>query len=158
MSGGENRKNRAAYTREGRKQLFAVLQSARGSSGDSLIRFLYLMDCLFLLVLWAVTYRATLHFILVTKPCLFWLLIFIFHCNSIVCFWSYVIGRLCLTMNFMLILTFIRKVTQFLIHYIYMYSVGWQAFNYECSWNFNLPLVFVCQLSMTTDLFEFWHF
>lgn len=33
MSGGDNRKNRAAYTREGRKQLFAVLQSARGSSG-----------------------------------------------------------------------------------------------------------------------------
>ena len=33
MAGGDNRKNRAAYTREGRKQLFAVLQSARGSSG-----------------------------------------------------------------------------------------------------------------------------
>lgn len=28
-------KNRAAYTREGRKQLFAVLQSARGSNGES---------------------------------------------------------------------------------------------------------------------------
>lgn len=27
-------KNKAAYGREGRKQLFAVLQSARGSSGD----------------------------------------------------------------------------------------------------------------------------
>lgn len=34
MAGVDNRKNRAAYTREGRKQLFAVLQSARGSSGD----------------------------------------------------------------------------------------------------------------------------
>ncbi|KAI8542191.1 hypothetical protein RHMOL_Rhmol08G0119000 [Rhododendron molle] len=32
ITGGDNRKNRAAYTREGRKQLFAVLQSARGSS------------------------------------------------------------------------------------------------------------------------------
>lgn len=32
MTGGDNFKNRAAYTREGRKQLFAVLQSARGSS------------------------------------------------------------------------------------------------------------------------------
>ena len=37
MTGGDNVKNRAAYTREGRKQLFAVLQSARGSSGDWLI-------------------------------------------------------------------------------------------------------------------------
>lgn len=27
-------KNKAAFTREGRKQLFAVLQSARGSTGD----------------------------------------------------------------------------------------------------------------------------
>ncbi|KAL0288139.1 UNVERIFIED_CONTAM: hypothetical protein Scaly_2740300 [Sesamum calycinum] len=36
MSGGDNRKNRAAYTREGRKQLFAVLQSARGSSASVL--------------------------------------------------------------------------------------------------------------------------
>lgn len=36
MTGGENRKNRAAYTREGRKQLFAVLQSARGSSASVL--------------------------------------------------------------------------------------------------------------------------
>ena len=35
LAGSENWKNRAAYTREGRKQLFAVLQSARGSSGDS---------------------------------------------------------------------------------------------------------------------------
>ena len=34
MAGGENQKNRAMYTREGRKQLFAVLQGARGSSGD----------------------------------------------------------------------------------------------------------------------------
>ncbi|KAL0450314.1 UNVERIFIED_CONTAM: hypothetical protein Slati_1587800 [Sesamum latifolium] len=33
---GDNRKNRAAYTREGRKQLFAVLQSARGSSASVL--------------------------------------------------------------------------------------------------------------------------
>ncbi|KAK9682127.1 hypothetical protein RND81_10G052700 [Saponaria officinalis] len=32
----ENVKNRAAYTREGRKQLFAVLQSARGSSASVL--------------------------------------------------------------------------------------------------------------------------
>ncbi|KAL3525713.1 hypothetical protein ACH5RR_014085 [Cinchona calisaya] len=36
MTGGDNRKNRAAYTREGRKQLFAVLQSARGSSASVL--------------------------------------------------------------------------------------------------------------------------
>ncbi|KAL5821621.1 hypothetical protein ACOSQ3_023503 [Xanthoceras sorbifolium] len=36
MTGGENVKNRAAYTREGRKQLFAVLQSARGSSASVL--------------------------------------------------------------------------------------------------------------------------
>ncbi|XP_075514915.1 uncharacterized protein LOC142549708 isoform X2 [Primulina tabacum] len=35
-AGGDNRKNRAAYTREGRKQLFAVLQSARGSSASVL--------------------------------------------------------------------------------------------------------------------------
>ncbi|KAE8695355.1 hypothetical protein F3Y22_tig00110718pilonHSYRG00077 [Hibiscus syriacus] len=33
MIGGNNLKNKAAYAREGRKQLFAVLQSARGSSG-----------------------------------------------------------------------------------------------------------------------------
>ncbi|KAJ4955041.1 hypothetical protein NE237_011824 [Protea cynaroides] len=33
---GENLKNRAAYTREGRKQLFTVLQSARGSSASVL--------------------------------------------------------------------------------------------------------------------------
>lgn len=32
MSNSDNVKNRAAYTREGRKQLFAVLQSARGST------------------------------------------------------------------------------------------------------------------------------
>ncbi|KAK9012961.1 hypothetical protein V6N11_040990 [Hibiscus sabdariffa] len=36
MSGGNNLKNRASYTREGRKQLFAVLQSARGSSASVL--------------------------------------------------------------------------------------------------------------------------
>ncbi|XP_030498317.2 uncharacterized protein LOC115713962 isoform X2 [Cannabis sativa] len=36
MTGGDNAKNRAAYTREGRKQLFAVLQSARGSSASVL--------------------------------------------------------------------------------------------------------------------------
>lgn len=36
MTGGDNRKNRAAYTREGRKQLFAVLQSAKGSSASVL--------------------------------------------------------------------------------------------------------------------------
>ncbi|KAH0463828.1 hypothetical protein IEQ34_006614 [Dendrobium chrysotoxum] len=34
MPGGDKQKNRAAYTREGRKQLFTVLQSARGSTGD----------------------------------------------------------------------------------------------------------------------------
>ncbi|EPS67380.1 hypothetical protein M569_07395, partial [Genlisea aurea] len=32
MSNGRNKKNSAAYTREGRKQLFAVLQGAKGSS------------------------------------------------------------------------------------------------------------------------------
>lgn len=37
MSNSDNVKNRAAYTREGRKQLFAVLQSARGSTGEILI-------------------------------------------------------------------------------------------------------------------------
>ncbi|KAL5705822.1 hypothetical protein ACHQM5_024065 [Ranunculus cassubicifolius] len=36
MTGGDNLKSRAAYTREGRKQLFAVLQSARGSSASVL--------------------------------------------------------------------------------------------------------------------------
>ncbi|KAH9663477.1 WD REPEATS REGION domain-containing protein [Citrus sinensis] len=36
FTGGDNIKNRAAYTREGRKQLFAVLQSARGSSASVL--------------------------------------------------------------------------------------------------------------------------
>ncbi|EEF39996.1 nucleotide binding protein, putative [Ricinus communis] len=36
VTGGDNLKNRAAYTREGRKQLFAVLQSARGSSASIL--------------------------------------------------------------------------------------------------------------------------
>ncbi|XP_052197931.1 uncharacterized protein LOC127804887 [Diospyros lotus] len=36
MAGGENQKNRAMYTREGRKQLFAVLQGARGSSASVL--------------------------------------------------------------------------------------------------------------------------
>ncbi|XP_022947177.1 uncharacterized protein LOC111451123 [Cucurbita moschata] len=36
MSGADTVKNRAAYTREGRKQLFAVLQSARGSSASVL--------------------------------------------------------------------------------------------------------------------------
>ncbi|KAM1702142.1 hypothetical protein ACFX13_027932 [Malus domestica] len=36
MTGGDNVKNRAAYTREGRKQLFAVLQGARGSSASVL--------------------------------------------------------------------------------------------------------------------------
>ncbi|POO02761.1 WD repeat containing protein [Trema orientale] len=36
MTGGDNVKNRAAYTREGRKQLFTVLQSARGSSASVL--------------------------------------------------------------------------------------------------------------------------
>ncbi|WCJ31093.1 Transducin/WD40 repeat-like superfamily protein [Euphorbia peplus] len=35
-TGVDNVKNRAAYTREGRKQLFAVLQSARGSSASVL--------------------------------------------------------------------------------------------------------------------------
>ncbi|KAJ7952887.1 Transducin/WD40 repeat-like superfamily protein [Quillaja saponaria] len=36
MASGENIKNKATYTREGRKQLFAVLQSARGSSASVL--------------------------------------------------------------------------------------------------------------------------
>lgn len=36
ITGAENLKNRAAYTREGRKQLFTVLQSARGSSASVL--------------------------------------------------------------------------------------------------------------------------
>ncbi|XP_042494369.1 uncharacterized protein LOC122073801 [Macadamia integrifolia] len=36
VMGGDNLKNRAAYTREGRKQLFTVLQSARGSSASVL--------------------------------------------------------------------------------------------------------------------------
>jgi hypothetical protein len=36
MTGGDNSKNKAAYTREGRKQLFAVLQSGRGSSASVL--------------------------------------------------------------------------------------------------------------------------
>ncbi|CAK7337638.1 unnamed protein product [Dovyalis caffra] len=36
MNGGDNVKSRAAYTRDGRKQLFAVLQSARGSSASVL--------------------------------------------------------------------------------------------------------------------------
>lgn len=36
MTGGDNARNKAAYTREGRKQLFAVLQSARGSSASAL--------------------------------------------------------------------------------------------------------------------------
>ncbi|GLU13589.1 hypothetical protein SLE2022_302160 [Rubroshorea leprosula] len=36
VAGSDNLKNRAAYTREGRKQLFAVLQSARGSSASVL--------------------------------------------------------------------------------------------------------------------------
>lgn len=34
MTSAETSKNKASYSREGRKQLFAVLQSARGSSGD----------------------------------------------------------------------------------------------------------------------------
>lgn len=33
MSGTEAAKNKAAYTREGRRQLFALLQGARGSTG-----------------------------------------------------------------------------------------------------------------------------
>lgn len=36
VTGGDNAKNRSAYTREGRKQLFTVLQSARGSSASVL--------------------------------------------------------------------------------------------------------------------------
>uniref|UniRef100_A0A7N0UDG6 Transducin/WD40 repeat-like superfamily protein n=1 Tax=Kalanchoe fedtschenkoi TaxID=63787 RepID=A0A7N0UDG6_KALFE len=36
VSGGETLKNRASFTREGRKQLFAVLQSGRGSSASVL--------------------------------------------------------------------------------------------------------------------------
>jgi len=34
MSGTEAAKNKAAYTREGRRQLFALLQGARGSTGN----------------------------------------------------------------------------------------------------------------------------
>ncbi|KAM7251138.1 hypothetical protein ACFE04_023021 [Oxalis oulophora] len=36
VGAGDNLKNRSAYTRDGRKQLFAVLQSARGSSASVL--------------------------------------------------------------------------------------------------------------------------
>ncbi|XP_077212659.1 transducin/WD40 repeat-like superfamily protein [Tasmannia lanceolata] len=36
VTGGDNLKSRGAYTREGRKQLFAVLQSARGSTATVL--------------------------------------------------------------------------------------------------------------------------
>lgn len=36
LTGADNRKNRAAFTRDGRKQLFAVLQGARGSSASVL--------------------------------------------------------------------------------------------------------------------------
>ncbi|XP_076883189.1 uncharacterized protein LOC143531871 [Bidens hawaiensis] len=36
MTGSDSARNKAAYTREGRKQLFAVLQSARGSSASAL--------------------------------------------------------------------------------------------------------------------------
>lgn len=43
-TGGDNLNNRAAYTREGRKQLFAVLQSARGSSGDCLFQYVYTIE------------------------------------------------------------------------------------------------------------------
>ena len=38
MTGVDNAKSRTAYTRDGRKQLFAVLQSARGSSGECFIQ------------------------------------------------------------------------------------------------------------------------
>ena len=37
MSGTEAAKNKAAYTREGRRQLFALLQGARGSTGKLLL-------------------------------------------------------------------------------------------------------------------------
>jgi hypothetical protein len=46
VTGGDNLKNRAAYTREGRKQLFAVLQGARGSSGDCLFEAGYMFAAL----------------------------------------------------------------------------------------------------------------
>ncbi|GAB2259844.1 hypothetical protein Droror1_Dr00010699 [Drosera rotundifolia] len=36
MTGGDDARNKAAFTREGRKQLFAVLQSAKGSSASVL--------------------------------------------------------------------------------------------------------------------------
>ncbi|KAF6155820.1 hypothetical protein GIB67_039151 [Kingdonia uniflora] len=36
VTGGDNTKNRAAYTRDGRKHLFSVLQNARGSSASVL--------------------------------------------------------------------------------------------------------------------------
>lgn len=42
MSGTEAAKNKAAYTREGRRQLFALLQGARGSTG----KFLFYADIL----------------------------------------------------------------------------------------------------------------
>jgi hypothetical protein len=44
MTGGDNLKSRAAYSREGRKQLFAVLQSARGSSGDCPFEYAYMLE------------------------------------------------------------------------------------------------------------------
>ena len=44
MTGGDNLKSRAAYSREGRKQLFAVLQSARGSSGDCPFEYVYMLE------------------------------------------------------------------------------------------------------------------
>lgn len=39
LGSGDSPKSRTAYSREGRKQLFAVLQSARGSTGCHLIIF-----------------------------------------------------------------------------------------------------------------------
>ncbi|KAG0484903.1 hypothetical protein HPP92_008982 [Vanilla planifolia] len=47
MAESENLKNRTAYTREGRKQLFSVLQSAKGSSGIVPIVHRFCCSCSF---------------------------------------------------------------------------------------------------------------
>lgn len=82
MAGGDNRKNRAAYTREGRKQLFAVLQSARGSSGDFLVRFLCLTIIYFCLPCSGCPMYLWFWWLdLICFGCISWL--FICHCISI---------------------------------------------------------------------------
>jgi membrane-bound metal-dependent hydrolase YbcI (DUF457 family) len=50
MSGTEAAKNKAAYTREGRRQLFALLQGARGSTGNLFFPVVILMFILMRLV------------------------------------------------------------------------------------------------------------